>query len=141
MMNRQILKIKVATLKGYRELEVPGVFNFCFPHCLNKRGRVIDRGGVSPTLTCTSNNLAYVMRIDLRKPLSEGCGLRKFTPRECYRLMGVSDCDIDRLLSSDVSKTQHYKLAGNSIVVDVLYHVFRKMFVDPDYEEQQRTLM
>lgn len=33
-----------------------------------------------------------------------------------------------------------YKLAGNSIVVDVLFHIFRKMFVDKENETQQLTL-
>ena len=30
----------------------------------------------------------------------------------------------------DISKTQQYKMAGNSIGVNVLYHIFRKMLVD-----------
>lgn len=49
--------------------------------------------------------------------------------------MGVEDNDIDKLLSSGVSSTNLYKLAGNSIVVDVLYHVFRKILIerDPDH--------
>lgn len=49
--------------------------------------------------------------------------------------MGVEDEDIDKLLNSGVSPTNLYKLAGNSIVVDVLYHVFRKLLIerDPDH--------
>lgn len=56
--------------------------------------------------------------------------IRKLTERECFRLMGVTDADIDKIQSSGISKTQQYKMAGNSIVVDVLYHIFRKMFID-----------
>ncbi len=37
-------------------------------------------------------------------------------------------------------KTQQYKMAGNSIVVDVLYHIFRKLFVDKCQESRQLTL-
>jgi hypothetical protein len=33
-----------------------------------------------------------------------------------------------------------YELAGNSIVVDVLYHLFRKMFCETENEQQQMTL-
>jgi DNA (cytosine-5)-methyltransferase 1 len=63
--------------------------------------------------------------------------IRKLTPRECYRLMGVDDADIDTIQSSGISNTQQYKQAGNSIVVDVLYHIFRKMFVETESESRQ----
>ena len=63
--------------------------------------------------------------------------IRKLTERECFRLMGVSETYIDKIQSSGVSKTQQYKMAGNSIVVDVLYHIFRKMFVEKGDEHEQ----
>lgn len=66
--------------------------------------------------------------------------IRKLTPRECFRLMGVDDKDIDKIQASGVSNSSQYKLAGNSIVVDVLFHIFRKMFIDTDIESQQLTL-
>ena len=66
--------------------------------------------------------------------------IRKLTPRECFRLMGVDDKDIDKIQASGVSNSSQYKLAGNSIVVDVLFHIFRKMFIDSDSESQQLTL-
>ena len=56
--------------------------------------------------------------------------IRKLTPRECFRLMGVNDKDIDTIQAAGISNSQQYKMAGNSIVVDVLYHIFHKMFVD-----------
>lgn len=54
--------------------------------------------------------------------------------------MGVDDATIDKIYSVGLSKTAMYRLAGNSIVVDVLYHVFRKMFVETENENQQLTL-
>lgn len=69
--------------------------------------------------------------------------IRKLTPRECFRLMGVDDKDIDKIQASGVSNSSQYKLAGNSIVVDVLYHIFRKMFIDtkePDFDGQPTQL-
>jgi site-specific DNA-cytosine methylase len=66
--------------------------------------------------------------------------IRKLTPRECFRLMGVYDTDIDKMQASGLSNSAQYKLAGNSIVVDVLYHLFRKMFIETDQETQQLTL-
>ena len=63
--------------------------------------------------------------------------IRKLTPRECFRLMGVDDLDIDKMQQAGISNSGQYKLAGNSIVVDVLYHIFRRMFIDteePDFD-------
>ena len=66
--------------------------------------------------------------------------IRKLTPRECFRLMGVCEADIDKIQASGVSNSQQYKMAGNSIVVDVLYHLFDKMFVNKQNDSQQMTL-
>lgn len=52
--------------------------------------------------------------------------IRKLTPKECFRLMGVKDEDSDKVT---VSNSQKYKQAGNSIVVDVLMGIFENMFV------------
>lgn len=66
--------------------------------------------------------------------------IRKLTERECFRLMGVDDADIDKIQASGLSRSAQYKLAGNSIVVDVLYHIFIKMFIDVENEDHQSTL-
>lgn len=50
--------------------------------------------------------------------------IRKLTPRECGRLMGVSDEDIDKMAAVN-SNTQLYKQFGNSIVVDVMCAMFQ----------------
>lgn len=63
--------------------------------------------------------------------------IRKPTPRECFRLMGVADKDIDRIQATGISNSKQYQLAGNSIVVDVLFHLFRKLFIDPDEPDYQ----
>lgn len=56
--------------------------------------------------------------------------VKKLSPRESFRLMGLDEKPIDKIQQTGISKTQQYKMAGNSIVVNVLYHIFRKMFVD-----------
>ncbi len=48
--------------------------------------------------------------------------IRKLTPKECLRLMGFRD-DFKQV----VSDTQMYRQAGNSIVVDVLIALLKKM--------------
>jgi len=55
--------------------------------------------------------------------------IRKLTPRECFRLMGVDDADIDKIQAAGISQSQQYKMAGNSIVVDVLTGIFDKLLV------------
>ena len=60
--------------------------------------------------------------------------IRKLTPRECFRLMGVDDKDIDKMQAAGISQSGQYKLAGNSIVVDTLFHLFRKMFIEKGME-------
>ena len=54
--------------------------------------------------------------------------IRKLTPRECFRLMGLHDDDIDKIQATGISNTQQYKMAGNSIVVDVLEAIFKNLF-------------
>lgn len=86
--------------------------------------------GISRTLKATKSDAGVV----------QNYRIRKLTPRECFRLMGVSESDIDKIQSAGISKTQQYKMAGNSIVVDVLYYIFKKMFVDKSCEDAQLSL-
>lgn len=60
--------------------------------------------------------------------------LRKLTPRECFRLQGVREHDIDTLLSAGISDSQLYKLAGNSICVDAMVGIFRNAFTTEEVE-------
>lgn len=53
--------------------------------------------------------------------------IRKFTPKECWRLMGFEDKDIDNAITIGMSNAQLYKQAGNSIVVNVLMAIFKEM--------------
>lgn len=62
--------------------------------------------------------------------------IRKLTPTECFRLMGVSDNDIEKIKQSGLSKSACYKLAGNSIVVDCLYYIYRNIWLT-EYEQLQ----
>lgn len=73
--------------------------------------------GYPKTLKANANDAGVV----------ESFRVRKLTPKECYRLMGFTDEQFDRsqAFSSD---SQLYKQAGNSIVVDVLYYIFGKLF-------------
>lgn len=77
---------------------------------------------------------------NIPKVLVPSYRIRKLTERECFRLMGLADTDITKIQESGVSRSQQYKMAGNSIVVDVLFHIFRKLYIEPQCEHQQLTL-
>ncbi len=83
-------------------------------------GRVYNTQGISPAMdTCQGGN---------RMPkITEQYRIRKLTPRECWRLMGVRDEQFNKL--HDISNSQLYKMAGNSIVADVLMGIFRNLFL------------
>ena len=86
--------------------------------------RVYGTDGISPALT--------TMQGGNRQPkILEGLDyrIRKLTPRECFRLMGMNDCDIDKIQAIGLSNTQQYKMAGNSIVVNVLEAIFKELFL------------
>lgn len=96
---------------------------------------------------------------------SQRIRVRKMTPNEAGKLMGLDDSDIEkinaypfktmaernealtnadkkelnRIKRESVSKTAKYKCYGNSIVMDVLVHLFRTMFLPNQPENKQPT--
>ena len=60
-----------------------------------------------------------------RACVKDGIRIRRFTPKECWKLMGVKDDDFNKL--HDISHHQLYKLSGNSIVVNVLMEIFKNL--------------
>ena len=102
--------------------------------------------GISNTLsTSTKDNMLAVPELRME----DGCmvdkegrryRIRKLTPTECFRLMDVNDEDIEKMKSAGIAKTNLYKLAGNSIVVSCMFHLFRKLFIEKGNENQQLEL-
>lgn len=131
------MRIRQATSKGYIDCPLGGVFDSSYPASEYRRGRVQEGGMVSPTLTSASSE--NILRIDMektKKPKGKGWlwdeeekkwfRIRRLMPRECLRLMGVKDKYINKLVG--ISDSQLYKMAGNSIVVDVMYYMFENLF-------------
>ena len=75
----------------------------------------------------------YCQTIDLgyhnSMRLLENYKIRKLTPRECFRLMGVRDEDYDKIKDNQ-SDSSLYHLAGDSIVVNVLMAIFKEMLCE-----------
>ena len=126
------IEIKEATKKGYKEayegdtgvvvsepqiireepLEIEGWHR--------NAKEVLSVEGICRTLSTQSNNLATKIKE------KQSLRIRKLTPLECFRLMGFDDEDFNKI--TGISNTQLYKQAGNSIVVDVLVHLFETLF-------------
>lgn len=62
--------------------------------------------------------------------------IRKLTPKECFRLMGLKDEDIDLILENQ-STASAYHLAGDSIVTTCLMAIFGEL-LDIDWKEHFR---
>ena len=86
----------------------------------SKRG-VVQRESI-PTLKTSNKDIAVVV-----DDPTDLISIRRLTPRECWRLMGWSDEDIDKAFKPDVSETQLYKMAGNSIIVNCLEAIFKNI--------------
>lgn len=83
-----------------------------------QRSEIISGEGISSCLSATDYKQPKQIENNLR--------IRKLTPLECFRLMGFDDEDFNKI--TGISNTQLYKQAGNSIVVDVLVHLFETLF-------------
>jgi DNA (cytosine-5)-methyltransferase 1 len=57
--------------------------------------------------------------------------IRKLTPRECLRLQGWRDGEINKIRAAGVSNAQQYRQAGNGITVTVLIAIFGELFNVP----------
>lgn len=120
-----VLEPKIEVLGNYKpsgyENDIKTMYN---PY----HDKVISDVAPTQTANCgssTSSAAVLIQYNDYR--------IRKLTPRECYRLMGFSDEDFDKVKSVGISDTQCYKQAGNSIVVNCLMAIFTNMFKDTDY--------
>jgi DNA (cytosine-5)-methyltransferase 1 len=111
----KIIKIKNANKKGYLEAEDGDVIDIS-SRMEHHRGNV--QKDKIQTLTTSGGNERGVVNSDLK--------IRKLTPKECGRLMGVKNEDIDKILKNQ-SDSSAYHLFGDSIVVNVLMAIFKEM--------------
>lgn len=61
-----------------------------------------------------------------KNKISNGLRIRKLSPLECWRLMGVKDEDFEKVRKNQ-SDSSLYHLAGDSIVVNVLMAIFKQI--------------
>ena len=59
--------------------------------------------------------------------VTDGIRIRKLTPKECWRLQGFPDEYFERAKAAGVSDSQLYKQAGNSVTVNVIYEIAKRL--------------
>ena len=112
--NSGVLYIKEATKKGFKEAHEGDSVDLGFAGSNTRRGRVFEN--VAHTVD-TANTHGIVMR---------GGRIRRLMPRECFRLQGFSENQIDQILAIN-SDAQAYKQAGNGVTVTVIEAIGRKI--------------
>ena len=110
------MKVINSTKEGFIDCPVGGVLDVAISD--TRRGRVINNGK-------TTNTLDALCRIGLNV---DDVRIRKLTPKECFRLQGFPDEYFDRA-AEVCSDSQLYKQAGNSVTVNVIYEIAKRLEV------------
>ena len=105
----------------------------------HQAGSVWDKEMLAPTLDTMQGGYRQPLIIDrtdkiitmenyeLAKTIGDNDFIiRRLTPRECWRLMDFDEDVFDKV-KNDISDTQLYKQAGNSIVVSCLEYIFKNI--------------
>ena len=107
----------LTTMGGENNGVVVGTYQFAkSDNFMQGRDRLQIGKQVSDTLQTTQKE--GIVNSDLR--------IRKLTPRECFRLMGVKDEDFDKVKVNQ-SDSSLYHLAGDSIVVNVIEAIIKEL--------------
>lgn len=124
--DRHGIAIREATKKGYAIANEGDAVNLQFPESKTRRGRVGKQ--IANTLeTAANQGVVERSRFSLqRRAEHRRYRIRKLTPRECWRLQGYPDSvfDLARAVNSD---SQLYKQAGNSVTVNVIEELARRI--------------
>ena len=110
-----VLLIKEATKKGYKEAQPGDSVDLGYAGSNTRRGRI--GRDIAHTIDTGSSTQGIVMK---------GGRIRRLMPRECLRLQGFEDWQIDRILAIN-SDAQAYKQAGNSVTVNVIEAIGRRI--------------
>ena len=108
------IRVKEATSQGYAEAQIGDSVNLSHPNSKTRRGRV----GKQIANTLLTGESQGVIEPDFR--------IRKLTPRECWRLQGFPDWAFDKAQEVN-SNSQLYKQAGNSVTVNVIAAIAKKL--------------
>lgn len=105
-----VLLIKEATKCGFKEANTGDSVDLSYATSNTRRGRV----GRDIAHTLDTGSTQGVVTLSGR--------IRRLTPRECFRLQGFREDQIDKILTI-TSDSQAYKQAGNGVTVNVVYAI------------------
>lgn len=109
-----VLLVKEGTKKGYQQAGIGDSVDLAYPGSKTRAGRVGKR---------VAHDIAALQGI-----VERGGRIRRLMPRECLRLQGFDDNQIDKILAIN-SDAQAYKQAGNSVTVTVIETIGRRLRV------------
>lgn len=89
------------------------------------RFNVSDGNVIAKTITTLAGNRMDDNFVEVKNNIKPKL-LRKLTPKECFRLMGVKDEDFEKCAKNQ-SDSSLYHLAGDSIVANVLMAIFKEL--------------
>lgn len=81
-----------------------------------------NKGGVHQECTTITKN-----QWEYNNVLKDNYKIRRLTPLECFRLQGFPDDIITKAKELNISDAQLYKMAGNSITVNVVYEIAKRI--------------
>ncbi|AXF39882.1 DNA cytosine methyltransferase [Bacillus phage vB_BthS_BMBphi] len=102
-----------------------------------QQDRVFSPNGIYPALAANLGRFNIIEKDGEEIPQQDtliNYRIRRLTPLECWRLMGITDEDFYKAKDAGTSDSQLYKQAGNAIVVDVLYYIFKNMLEEKQLE-------
>lgn len=126
-----IIDSKIAPyLKTHIEEELPQILSSTKGiYRLHLKSGFNDGGiGINYVPALRASNSSTLVLHKIETPSGIKTKVHKLTPLEAYRFMGFSDEDYIKACNAGCKKTQIYKQAGNSIVVDVIYHIAKELF-------------
>ena len=117
-------------LKPHINEELPQILSSTKPiYRLHLKSGFNDGGiGIDYVPALRASNSSTLVLHKIETPTGTKAKVHKLTPLEAYRFMGFSDEDYTKACNAGCKKTQIYKQAGNSIVVDVIYHIAKELF-------------
>ena len=107
-----VLLVKEGPKKGYQQALIGDSVDLAYPGSKTRAGRVGKR---------VAHDIAALQGI-----VERGGRIRRLMPRECLRLQGFDDNQIDKILAIN-SDAQAYRQAGNSVTVHVIEAIGRRL--------------
>ena len=96
------------------------------PKVLGGYGKIGTTGQYHQQNRVYADNVAISVTTAFNQFYKNDLRIRKLTPKECFRLMGVRDEDFEKCAKNQ-SDSSLYHLAGDSIVVNVLMAIFKDL--------------